>query len=159
MMVRTWRISSGLPFLKKRRRPSDALKALQAHPFPVMRNDWTVHGFEQQAPAVGGDIGSVRMTETPVESPASPMRSDLMIAFAKAVHATHPGVPLVPHMEVGGSDGAIFRANGIPTYGVQGIFIKLSEDFEHGLNERVPVSALSYGLQHWYTLLRTLGER
>ena len=216
---------------------SDALKAVQAHPFPVMRNDWTVHGFEQQGPRVGGDVGdamlrfahdrgdesavrilsaspehvgqlrttcvatriagghadnalpqlatarincrifpgvsaqtvqdtlqgvvgqgvSVEMTETPIESPASPMRSDLMTAFAKAVHATHPGVPLVPHMEVGASDGAIFRANGIPTYGVQGIFIKLSEDFEHGLNERVPVSALSYGLQHWYTLLTTLG--
>jgi acetylornithine deacetylase/succinyl-diaminopimelate desuccinylase-like protein len=82
-----------------------------------------------------------------------------MTAFAKAVHATYPNVPLVPHMEVGTTDGAIFRANGIPTYGVQGIFVKLSEDSTHGLDERVPVPALAYGLKHWYTLLKDLGGR
>jgi acetylornithine deacetylase/succinyl-diaminopimelate desuccinylase-like protein len=102
---------------------------------------------------------SVTAPATPIEAEASPFRAELMAAFAKAVHATHPGVPLVPHMEVGASDGAIFRANGIPTYGVQGIFVKLSQDFTHGLDERVPVPALAYGLKHWYTLLKDLGGR
>ncbi len=92
------------------------------------------------------------------ESPASPLRPELMKAVAKAVHATHPGVPLVPHMEVGASDGATFRAHGIPTYGVQGVFIKVSQDFEHGLNERMDVTSLPYGLTHWYTLLKDLGS-
>jgi acetylornithine deacetylase/succinyl-diaminopimelate desuccinylase-like protein len=78
---------------------------------------------------------------------------------AKAVHTTYPGVPLAPHMEVGASDAAVFRANGIPTYGVQGIFVKLSEDYTHGLNERVPVPALRYGLTHWYVLLKEVSTR
>jgi hypothetical protein len=34
--------------------------------------------------------------------------------------------------------------------------VKASDDFTHGLNERVPVSALPYGLTHWYVLLREL---
>jgi acetylornithine deacetylase/succinyl-diaminopimelate desuccinylase-like protein len=84
------------------------------------------------------------------------MRADLMAAFAKAVHATHPGVPLVPHMEAGASEGSVFRAHGIPSYGVQGLFIRLSQDFEHGLDERMDVNALPYGLTHWYVLIKEL---
>ena len=103
-----------------------------------------------------GDRVSVTPINSPIVAPPSPLRADLMSAIAQAVHATHPGVPLVPHMEVGTSDGAVFRASGIPTYGVQGIFVKLSEDYTHGLNERVPVDALGYGLTHWYVLLKEL---
>ena len=46
--------------------------------------------------------------------------------------------------------------SGIPTYGVLGIFVKLSEDYTHGLNERVPIDALGYGLTLWYVLLKEL---
>jgi acetylornithine deacetylase/succinyl-diaminopimelate desuccinylase-like protein len=103
-----------------------------------------------------GERVSVTPINAPTVAPSSPLRADLMSAIAQAVHATHPDVPLVPHMEVGTSDGAVFRASGIPTYGVQGVFVKLSEDYTHGLNERVPVDALGYGLTHWYVLLKEL---
>jgi len=103
-----------------------------------------------------GERVSVTPINAPIIAPPSPLRADLMSAIAQAVHATHPGVPLVPHMEVGAGDGAVLRASGIPTYGVQGIFVKLSEDYTHGLNERVPVDALGYGLTHWYVLLKEL---
>ncbi len=59
-------------------------------------------------------------------------------------------------MEVGASDGSAFRNAGIPTYGVQGLFIKLSQDSTHGLDERMDVRSLPYGLTHWYTLLKNL---
>lgn len=108
---------------------------------------------------LAGPRVNVTATESPVVSGASPLRQDVMAAVALAVHATHPGVPLVPRMEVGASDGAIFRAAGIPTYGVQGLFLKPSDDYSHGLNERVPAAALSYGLTHWYVLLRELSSR
>jgi acetylornithine deacetylase/succinyl-diaminopimelate desuccinylase-like protein len=103
----------------------------------------------------------VRVTpkETPVVAGPSPLRRDVMAAVARAVHATYSGLPLVPRMEVGASDGAFFRAAGIPTYGVQGVFFKASDDFSHGLNERVPVASLEYGLTHWYVLLRELASK
>lgn len=109
--------------------------------------------------ALVGEQVAVTADELPVAAGPSPLRDDLMKAIASAVHATHPGVPLVPHMEVGATDGAVFRSAGIPTYGVQGIFVKLGEDYTHGLNERVPAGALGYGMRHWYVLLKEVSRR
>ena len=41
-----------------------------------------------------------------------------------------------------------FRAAGIPTYGVGGVFIRVEDEFSHGLNERVPVESFYAGLSH-----------
>jgi len=103
-----------------------------------------------------GNKVSVAIRYSTTVAPASPLRGDVMAAVAKAVHSAYPGVAVIPHMEAGASEGALFRANGIPTYGVQGTFVKPSDNFTHGLNERVPVSALGYGLNHWYVLLKEL---
>jgi acetylornithine deacetylase/succinyl-diaminopimelate desuccinylase-like protein len=108
---------------------------------------------------LAGERVRVSIRESTVTAAPSPLRKDVMDAVALAVHATHPGVPLVPRMEVGASDGAIFREAGIPTYGVQGVFLKASDDYSHGLNERVPTSALAYGLTHWYVLVKELAQR
>jgi len=79
-----------------------------------------------------------------------------MDAVAKAVHANYPGVTLVPDMVSYATDGVFYRAAGIPTYGVCSLFIKDSDNFEHGLDERVPVASFYAGLDHWYILVRTL---
>ena len=39
---------------------------------------------------------------------------------------------------------------------VSSLFMKQSDEFAHGLNERVPVAAFYAGLDHWYVLLTTL---
>ncbi len=36
---------------------------------------------------------------------------------------------------------------------------KSSDEFAHGLNERIPVAAFYAGLDHWYTLLTALAGR
>ena len=64
--------------------------------------------------------------------------------------------PIVPDMAPYATDGSIFRGAGIPTYGVSSLFMKQSDEFAHGLNERVPVAAFYAGLDHWYVLLTTL---
>ncbi len=92
----------------------------------------------------------------PTASDASPLRADVMAAVAKAVHARYPGVPLVPSQESGATDGLYFRAAGIPPYGVGAMFIKDSDAFAHGLDERVPVQGFYDGLEHWYVLLKAL---
>jgi len=89
-------------------------------------------------------------------SDASPLREDVMNAVAAAVHANYPGVRIVPSMSAGASDGLFFRAAGIPTYGVGEIFIKESDEFAHGLNERVPVESFYNGLDHWRILITEL---
>ena len=103
-----------------------------------------------------GDRVEVKLGNTGVVSPASPLDPALMAAIAKAVHSVHPGIPIVPEQASYATDGAVFRHGGIPTYGVQASFGKESENFAHGLNERIPVASLYEGGAQWYVLLREL---
>jgi len=106
-----------------------------------------------------GDGVEVTKLDDPTAGPASPMRDDVMSAVADAVHAVYPGTPVVPDMAPYGTDGKVLRAHGIPTYGTSGIFIKESDSFSHGLNERIPVAAFDNALTHWYVLVRELAGK
>jgi acetylornithine deacetylase/succinyl-diaminopimelate desuccinylase-like protein len=92
-------------------------------------------------------------------SDASPLRKDVLGAVTKAVHATHPGVKIVPTMSSGATDGVFYRASGIPTYGASELFMKDSDSFAHGLNERVPVDVFYDGLTHWRVLIGELAGK
>ena len=89
-------------------------------------------------------------------SDASPMRADVMKAVEKAVAASDPGTPVVPTQAAYATDGAVYRNAGIPTYGVGGVFIKDSEEFAHGLNERIRVKEFYKGLTYWDVLIKAL---
>jgi len=93
-----------------------------------------------------------------VASDASPLRKDVMAAVTKAVHANYPGLSIVPSMSAGATDSMHFRAVGVPSYGVSGLFMKDSDEFSHGLNERVPVSSIDGALAHWNSLLKDLAR-
>jgi acetylornithine deacetylase/succinyl-diaminopimelate desuccinylase-like protein len=101
----------------------------------------------------------VTTIDHPTASDASPLREDVMAAVTRAVHTIHPGVAIVPNQASGASDGLYFRAAGIPTYGVAGMFAKESDAFAHGLDERVPVKGFYDGLDYWYVLLKDLAGR
>lgn len=102
---------------------------------------------------------TVKVLDTPRASPDSPLRDDVMQAVAAAVHARYPGVPIIPYMAPYGTDGRETRAAGIPTYGVMGVFMKDSDQFAHGLNERVPVEQFFGAQEHWKVLLTRLAGR
>lgn len=88
----------------------------------------------------------------PLASDASPLRPDLMKAVRKGIDLSFPGLPIVPQMAAGATDSLYFRAKGVPSYGVLGMFIKPEDDFSHGLNERAPVASIDPAL----LLMRTL---
>ena len=89
-------------------------------------------------------------------SPASPLRDDVVAAVTSAVHARYPGIPVIPYMAPYATDGREVRSAGIPTYGVMGLFMKDSDQFSHGRDERVPVEQLFGALEHWKVLLTRL---
>lgn len=99
-----------------------------------------------------------RLDDGSIDSPASPLRPDVMKAVTKAVHARFPGLPIVPSQASGATDSMYFRAAGVPSYGVSGLFMKDSDEFSHGLNERAPISAIDGDLAHWDVLLRELAK-
>jgi carboxypeptidase PM20D1 len=99
-----------------------------------------------------------RQNDGSIDAPASPLRADVLVAVTKAVHAQHPGLPIAPSMSAGATDSMFFRALGVPAYGVSGLFMKASDDFAHGLNERVPIGAIDGALAHWESILRDLAK-
>ena len=99
----------------------------------------------------------VTTLDTPEASPVSEMRPDVMKAISNAVHEKYPGVPVVPYLESGGTDGKVYRTAGIPTFASSGLFSKASEMYAHGLNERLPVRSFYEGIDHIYQLAVELG--
>jgi len=108
--------------------------------------------------AAGSGV-EVKLTGNPMSSDASPLRADVVKAVTRAVQAIRPGVPVIPGQSAGATDGLVFRAAGIPTYGVDGNFMKGSEDFSHGLNERLSVRSFHDSLKFWYVLVTDLAGR
>ena len=74
------------------------------------------------------------------------------------VHGRFPGFVVVPGMDAGASDSVFYRALGMPSYGVSGMFIKGPDVFIHGLNERIPVDSIAPALAHWHVLLTDLAK-
>jgi acetylornithine deacetylase/succinyl-diaminopimelate desuccinylase-like protein len=92
----------------------------------------------------------------PRANPPSPLRPDVMGSLQKVVDQMWPGVPVIPVMDAGASDGAISRAAGIPTYGVPGVFIDINDDRSHGRDERLPVASFYEGVDFYYRFIKTL---
>lgn len=92
----------------------------------------------------------------PVRPTAIPPSLDpRIIGPAKAGAAKYfPGVPLLPLMSTGATDGIFFQAIGIPVYGVPGIFLEPDLNGIHGLNERMRVKSLYDGRDYLYDLVR-----
>ena len=91
-------------------------------------------------------------------SPASPMRKDVMDAVRAGLDVAYKGVPIIPGQASGASDSMWFRARGVPSYGVAPIFIKDSDDFSHGLNERTPLFNIAPGVAYWKILIQRLSK-
>lgn len=56
-----------------------------------------------------------------------------------------PGVPIIPMMTPGATDGRFLNNAGIPTYGMSGMFAAPGESNAHGLNEKIRVQSLYEG--------------
>ncbi len=70
-----------------------------------------------------------------------------------------PGVPVIPTISTGASDGVYTAAVGIPTYGVPGIWSDSKMNNIHGLNEHMEVRSLYEGRDYLYALVKLLSSR
>jgi acetylornithine deacetylase/succinyl-diaminopimelate desuccinylase-like protein len=69
-----------------------------------------------------------------------------------------PGVPVIPAMSTGATDGLYLSAVGIPTYGVPGAWGDPDGNGVHGLNERLEVRSVYVGRDYLYDLVKALAE-
>ena len=101
----------------------------------------------------------IEVLDDPQASPVSPVRADVVDAVTAAIQTSFPSLTAIPAMAAYGTDGKETRAAGIPTYGVSGLFMKDSDQFAHGLNERVTVRTFFGALEHWDVLLKKLAGK
>ncbi len=91
-----------------------------------------------------------------VQSPASALRPDVVQAAKAVTSAMWPGVPAVPIVSPGASDGTHLRRAGIPTYGISGIADDYDDIRAHGKDERIAATALYEGREFLYRLTQAL---
>ncbi len=101
---------------------------------------------------------TVTPVEAPKPSPPSPLSAEVMGPITKITGDLFPGVPVVPAMGTGATDGLYFRIAGIPTYGVQGLFHDVDDNREHGRDERLGVKDFYAGREFLYRLVKALSQ-
>jgi len=108
-------------------------------------------------------LADTGITVTPIgvarPSAPSPLTPDVMGAIERATEAMWPGVPVVPTMVSGATDGLYLRNAGIPTYGVSGLFEDVNDTRAHGKDERMGVQAFHEGQEFLYRLVKLLATR
>jgi acetylornithine deacetylase/succinyl-diaminopimelate desuccinylase-like protein len=91
----------------------------------------------------------------PEPSPPSPLTPEVMRAIDAQVTAMWPGVPVVPVMMTGASDGRLLRRAGIPTYGL-GLWEDVDDIRAHGRDERIGVRQFDEEVEFLYRLVKML---
>ena len=79
-----------------------------------------------------------------------------MGTIAKVSGEFWPGVPIVPTMSAGATDGSYLRNAGIPTYGHSGLASDVDDVRAHGRDERVLVHSFFTGQEYLYRLVKVL---
>jgi acetylornithine deacetylase/succinyl-diaminopimelate desuccinylase-like protein len=106
------------------------------------------------------DDPKVRVTVmTPVKASVyPPMNPQVLRAVTAATLKSWPGIPVVPQMETGATDGLYLRGAGIPTFGVSGIFFDEDDVRAHGRDERILVKSFNEAIDFMDDVVTTLAK-
>ena len=116
----------------------------------------SIEEVQKELQAVVADTG-VTITPVPPLRPLAktpPMDPAIIGPMEKLAAKYFPGVPVVPTMSTGATDGIFLAAVGIPTYGVPGSWGNPDGNGVHGLNERMEVKSLMTGRAYLYELVK-----
>ena len=76
----------------------------------------------------------------------------------KLVAQYYPGIPLIPSMSTGATDGIFLEAIGIPVYGVPGGWSDPDGNGVHGLNEKRSVRSVFVGRDFLTDLVKVYAD-
>ena len=89
-----------------------------------------------------------------VTKAAPPLTPEIMKPVETVSAKMWPGVPIIPVLTAGATDGAFLSPVGIPTYGLSGMFGDPDGGGVHGLNERIRVRSLYEGRDFLYEVIK-----
>jgi len=97
------------------------------------------------------DHGSDRHSFVP-----PPPRKDVFDPLEKVVAQLWPGIPVLPTMATGASDGVYTNAAGMPTYCISGEQYDRDDIRAHGKDERIGVESFARGVDFYYLFLKAV---
>jgi acetylornithine deacetylase/succinyl-diaminopimelate desuccinylase-like protein len=98
----------------------------------------------------------VTAVDSAIASPPSPLLPEVIDAIDRITGELWPGVPVIPTMETGATDGLYLRNAGMPVYGVSGVFLDADDIRSHGRDERIGVQQYYEGAEFTYRLVKAL---
>jgi len=101
---------------------------------------------------------SVTPTWVHVASDPSPPDPELVRVVTRLTADFWPGVPVVPTMVAGATDGSFLRNAGIPTFGHSGVLGDIDDIRAHGKDERVLVKSFYDAHEYLYRLVKLLAR-
>jgi len=112
-----------------------------------------------QLTKVVADSGiQISLVDEATPSKPAVLRDDVLKATETIVQSMFPGVPVVPLMSTGATDGLFLRNAGIPTFGVDGLFDDIDDVRAHGRDERVGIKQFNEDLEFQYRLITALSK-
>jgi acetylornithine deacetylase/succinyl-diaminopimelate desuccinylase-like protein len=120
----------------------------------------TVEGTRAALMAAIGDP-NVTVTAKGLRGPHAmppPLDPKVIGPAEKLAAKYYPGVPLVPMMSTGATDGIFLESIGIPSYGPPGTFTDPDGNGTHGLNERLAARALYTGRELLTELVKAYAD-
>ena len=109
---------------------------------------------------IAGDTAvHVSPAPEPRGGPPSPLSDEVLRPIERLTAEMWPGVPVVPVMGTGATDGRQLRQGGIPTYGVSGLFGDMDDSRAHGRDERVLIKSFYDSQEFLYRLVKELSGK
>jgi acetylornithine deacetylase/succinyl-diaminopimelate desuccinylase-like protein len=99
----------------------------------------------------------VSVVGEPVPAPASAINPAIVHKLEELSAKRYAGLPIVPVMDTGASDGKYLRIAGIPAYGVPGVFEDVDDTRAHGKDECIGVRDFYDGVDFYYDFIKSLG--
>ncbi len=117
-------------------------------------------GQHEEVVAVVQDLAGPNIKVEPIVSAIAlevPFSGPLVDAMIASLHSEDPGAPVLPYALSGGTDNKHLSAIGITGYGFAPLQLPPELDFPalfHGVDERVPIESLEFGVRVMERFLR-----
>jgi acetylornithine deacetylase/succinyl-diaminopimelate desuccinylase-like protein len=137
--------------------PQRARANINCRIFPGVTADTVRAKLEELVADPAVKISSTE-TRGPTASPPA-LTPAVMGPIEKLTAEFWPGVPVLPVLQAGATDGEFTNAVGIPTFGVEPVFMGPDLGNIHGLNEYIGVTSLLEGREFLYRLVKIYAEQ
>jgi len=135
--------------------PQTARATVNCRVLPQSTAEETEKTLREIAAPEGVTVSRIAPT---VPSPPSPLDPAIVEPITRVAAEFWPGVPVIPEMSTGATDGLFVRNAGIPVYGVSAIAENPGGQRAHGQDERIRVESYYDALEYWYRLVKLLAQ-